>query len=381
MDFIITRENWSLYRKGELDAQRHREKVREALRQRLAEMVTEESIILSDGQRIVRVPIRSLEEYRFRFDFNKMWRVGQGNGKTRVGDPIITGRLRGQGKGAGEEPGIDYYEAEVTIDEIAAVLFEELCLPNLKSDQKTQAAVSAFEFSDIRKKGLSTNIDRKRTLLAVLKRNALSGRPGFYHIRPEDLRYRTWNPRISSEAGAVVIAMMDTSGSMGPFEKYIARCFFFWTVRFLRTKYHNVEIVYLTHHTEAREVKEEEFFQKGESGGTRCSSVYRLALEIINHRYLPVDYNVYVFHFSDGDNLNTDNDLCISLVQELLKVTNLVGYGEIEGPYYYTSTLKTAYHVINHPRFVTVTLRDKGDVYKALKTFFGRQQSWNEGAS
>jgi sporulation protein YhbH len=381
MDFTITRENWSLHRKGELDAQRHREKVREAVRRRLAEMVTEESIILSDGQRIVRVPIRSLEEYRFRFDYNKMRRVGQGNGKTQVGDLIITGRLRGQGKGAGEEPGIDYYEAEVTTDEIANVLFEELCLPNLKSDRKIQAAVDALEFSDIRKKGLSTNIDRKRTLLAVLKRNALNGRPGFHYIRPEDLRYRTWNPRISSEAGAVVIAMMDTSGSMGPFEKYIARCFFFWTVRFLRTKYQNVDIIYLTHHTEAREVKAEEFFQKGESGGTRCSSVYRLALEIINQRYLPVDYSVYAFHFSDGDNLNTDNDLCISLVQELLKVTNLVGYGEIEGPYYYTSTLKTAYRVIKDPRFLTVTLRDKRDVYKALRTFFGPQQSRNDGAS
>lgn len=373
MDFTITREDWSLHRKGELDARRHQEKVREAICRRLAEIVTEESIILSNGQRIVRVPLRSLEEYRFRFNYNKMRRVGQGNGKTQVGDLIITGRPRGQGKGAGEEPGIDYYEAEVTIDEIANVLFEELCLPDLKSDRKMQAAVDALEFSDIRKKGLSTNIDRKRTLLAVLKRNALSGRPGFHDIRPEDLRYRTWNPRISSEAGAVVIAMMDTSGSMGPFEKYIARCFFFWTVRFLRTKYQNVEIIYLTHHTEAREVKEEEFFQKGESGGTRCSSVYRLALEIINQRYPPDDYNVYAFHFSDGDNLNTDNDLCISLVQELLKVTNLVGYGEIEGPYYYTSTLKTAYRAINHPRFVTVTLRDKKDVYKALKTFFRAQ--------
>lgn len=378
-EFIITREDWSLYRKAEIDAQRHREKVYEAVRQRLPEIVTEESIILSNGQRIVRVPLRSLEEYRFRFNYSKMRRVGQGNGKTQVGDLVFPGQMRGQGKRAGEEPGFDYYEAEVTLDEIAGILFEELHLPYLKPDRKMQTATEALEFSDIRKKGLSTNIDRKRTLLAVLKRNALRGKPGFHAIRPEDLRFRTWSPRIFPEASAVVFAMMDTSGSMGPFEKYIARCFFFWTIRFLRTKYQNVEVVYLTHHTEARETTEEEFFQKGESGGTRCSSVYRLALEIINHRYPPADYNVYAFHFSDGDNLNTDNDLCVSLVQELLQVANLVGYGEIEGPYYYTSTLKTAYRAINHSRFVTVTLRDKADVYKALKTFFGPEPCQREG--
>lgn len=170
-----------------------------------------------------------------------------------------------------------------------------------------------------------------------------------------------------------MFAMMDTSGSMGPFEKYIARCFFFWTVRFLRANYHNVEIVFLAPHTEARETTEEEFFSKGESGGTRCSSVYKLALEIIAERFAPDDYNIYAFHFSDGDNLSTDNDLCIDLVQELLEVANLVGYGEIEGPYYYTSTLKTAYKVISHSHFVIATLRDRRDVYKTLRTFFAKE--------
>ena len=207
----------------------------------------------------------------------------------------------------------------------------------------------------------------------MLRRNAIKGRPGFDGIHPEDLRFRTWNVRALPESSAVVFAMMDASGSMGPFEKYIARCFFFWTVRFLRANYHNVEIVFLSHHTEARETTEEEFFRKGESGGTRCSSVYKLARKIIAERFPPDDFNIYAFHFSDGDNLTADNDLCIDLVQELLEVANLVGYGEIEGPYYYTSTLKTAYRAISHPRFVIATLRDKGDVYKTLKTFFARE--------
>lgn len=370
MDFTVSREDWTLHRKGEIDAQRHQEKVREAVRKKLPEIVTEESIIYTDGRQIIKVPIQSLEEYRFRFDHNKMQHIGQGDGKTKVGDQVLPRRLQGKGKGAGEEPGVDYYEAEVTIDEIADIVFEELSLPHLESRRSPRMVSDTVEFSDIRKTGLSRNVDRKRTLLTVLRRNALKGRPGFYGIRPEDLRFRTWNVRTFPESSAVVLAMMDTSGSMGPFEKYIARCFFFWTVRFLRANYQKVEIVFLSHHTEARETSEDEFFRKGESGGTRCSSAYRLALDIIAERFPPSDYNIYAFHFSDGDNLTTDNDACVKLVTDLLKVANLVGYGEIEGPYYYTSTLKTAYRVIDHPRFVISTLRDKGDVYKTLKTFF-----------
>lgn len=157
---------------------------------------------------------------------------------------------------------------------------------------------------------------------------------------------------------------------MGPFEKYIARSFFFWMVKFLRTKYQNVEIVFLAHHTEAREVSEEEFFTKGESGGTRCSSVYKLALEIIDSRFPLQDYNIYAFHFSDGDNLTSDNEQCIRLIDQLLIRCKLIGYGEIEGPYYYTSTLNSYFKRITHSRFISVSIRDKAGVYPALKSFF-----------
>src|SRR5690606_8164933 len=124
-------------------------------------------------------------------------------------------------------------------------------------------------------------------------------------------------------------------------------------------------IVFLAHHTEAKIVTEEEFFSKGESGGTKCSSVYQLALQLIENKYHPHDYNIYAFHFTDGDNLASDNELCIDLVKKLLKHCNLVGYGEIEGPYYYTSTLKNYYKRITDRNFTVVTIRDKKDVYPA----------------
>lgn len=116
---------------------------------------------------------------------------------------------------------------------------------------------------------------------------------------------------------------------MGQMEKYVARSFFFWMLRFLRTKYEKVEIVFIAHHTEAKEVTEEAFFSKGESGGTICSSAYRKALEIIDERYPPSRYNIYPFHFSDGDNLTSDNDRCVKLVRELMEKCNMFGYGEV----------------------------------------------------
>ncbi|OPY58898.1 MAG: hypothetical protein A4E55_00504 [Pelotomaculum sp. PtaU1.Bin035] len=372
--FVISREDWSLHRKGEIDRERHREKVREAIKKNLADIVSEESIIMHDGRKVVKVPIRSLDEFHFRFDYGKQKHGGQGEGNSKKGDVINTDPQQGQGKGkgAGEEPGIDYYEADITVDELAEMIFEDLGLPNLEQKKKPELASESLEFKDVRKKGVASNIDRKRTIMEVIKRNALTGNPGLHGIIPEDLRFKTWETTFKFESNAIVLAMMDTSGSMGPFEKYIARSFFFWMVRFLRTKYNNVQIAFLAHHTEAKETTEEEFFTKGASGGTRCSSVYKLALDIIEKRYSPQDYNIYAFHFSDGDNLVSDNENCVKLINELLTVCNMVGYGEIEGSYYYTSTLRTAYKRINNPKFTSVNIKDKSGVYPALKKFFNQ---------
>ncbi len=300
--------------------------------------------------------------------------MGQGQGGSKVGDVIgqqAPGQA-GQGQGeAGTAPGIDYYEADVTLEELAALVFEDLCLPNLQEKQHQSMEAEGIRFKDIRKTGILSNLDKKRTIRENIKRNAARGDPRFYGIRPEDLRFKTWEPDIRQESNAVVIAMMDVSGSMGDFEKYIARSFYFWMVRFLRTKYNNVEIVFISHHTEARLVTEEEFFTKGESGGTKASSAYRLALDLIREKYNPAQWNIYPFHFSDGDNQLTDNELCVELVKQLIAQSNLFGYGEIkEYRWAHSSTLMSAFSKIDDPRFVGVTIEDKKDVYAALRKFF-----------
>lgn len=150
--------------------------------------------------------------------------------------------------------------------DLEEALFKELELPNLQQKERDNIIHTDIEFNDIRKTGLTGNIDKKRTMMSAFKRNAMSGKPSFYPIYPEDLKYKTWNDITKPESKAVVLAMMDTSGSMGVWEKYMARSFFFWMTRFLRTKYETVEIEFIAHHTEARVVSEEDFFSKGESG-------------------------------------------------------------------------------------------------------------------
>ena len=370
-NFIVSREDWSLHRKGHQDQLRHEQKVREAIRRNLPDLITEESIVVSGGKRIVKVPIRSVEEYRFRYNFNKSKHVGQGSGGSKVGDVIgiDPAAAGGRGAGAGDRAGDDVYEAEIELAEIEEMLLGELELPNLKPKEKERTHVADIRFNDIRKKGLTANLDKKRTILENLRRNAMEGKPRIGGIRPDDLRYKTWEETEKPDSNAVVLAIMDTSGSMGVFEKYVARSFYFWMVRFLRRKYEHVQIVYIAHHTEAKEVSEEEFFHRGESGGTICSSAYAKALEIIAERFPPSRYNLYPFHFSDGDNLSSDNERCVALLNELLDKANLFGYGEVN-QYNRNSTLMAAYRSIRRPNFRTCLIREKKDVYQALKTFF-----------
>lgn len=375
-NFIVSREDWSLHRKGYEDQSRHQEKVKEAIRNNLPDLVTDESLILSNGREIIKIPIRSLDEYKFRYNYNKSTHVGQGSGNSKVGDVIARDGIpigAGQGHGAGDQPGEDYYEVEIDVEQLENLLFSEMELPNLKQKERDQVTVTDIRFNDIRKKGLMGNIDKKRTLLAAIKRNALQGNKNLMEIHIDDLRFKTWEEIIQPHSNAVVIAMMDTSGSMGVFEKYCARSFFFWMVRFLRTKYEHVDIVFIAHHTEAKEVTEEEFFSKGESGGTICSSAYRKALEIIDSRFPPERYNIYPFHFSDGDNLTSDNERCLKLVHELMERSNMFGYGEVN-QYNRNSTLMSAYKHIKDPRFRYAIIRQKSEVYPALKTFFAKKE-------
>lgn len=376
--FVLSESDWSLHRKGILDQKRHEEKVKETVKENMSDLITDDSIIMSDGKKTIKIPMRSLDQYRFQYNYDNSQHVGQGKGNSKVGDKVANGSPQksdeqgnGKGPGAGEEAGEDYFEAEVDVEQLQDLLFAELELPNLEKEKKKGFIMDqSFEFTDIRKKGIMGNIDKKRTILESMKRNHRQNTANNgIHIQEDDLRFKTWEEKEKPDTNAVIIAMMDTSGSMGIWEKYMSRTFFFWAVRFLRKKYKNVDIRFLAHHTEAKEVTEDEFFTKGESGGTICSSVYRLANEIIDNEYPPNEYNIYTFHFSDGDNLTSDNKRCEKLVNALIEKSSLVGYGEVN-QYNRHSTLMPVYKNITNQKCRISVMKSKDDILKTLKTFF-----------
>lgn len=372
--------DWSLQRKGARDQARHQQKIREALKERLPDLVSEDTILSGGRDKVLRVPIRSLEQYKFRYHPWQGDKVGQDRGQAQPGD--VLGKVpqpgSGSGKGLqpGDTPGEDYYETEVTIEDVANLLFEELGLPYLKPKPMASLPHPTLRFKDIHRKGLMGNLDKRRSLKENILRNARTGHVGVGPWQEDDLRFKTWVDESMPESNAVVIAMRDISGSMGDFKKQMARTFAFWMMKFLRSKYRAVEVVFLVHHTQAREVTEEEFFHLGESGGTKVSSVYDLCWQVMKERYNPQLWNIYPFHFSDGDNWSdADNRKTVEVLERILPLVNVFGYGEIrEGGY--TSTLMSAFGRLHHPRFRMVTIANRQDVYPALKSFFPRT---NEG--
>jgi uncharacterized sporulation protein YeaH/YhbH (DUF444 family) len=157
------------------------------------------------------------------------------------------------------------------------------------------------------------------------------GQRGVY-LDSRDLRYRTIEEEMEHRSNAVVLAMMDVSGSMGTMQKYLARSFFFWMLSFLRSIYRQVEIRFIAHTTEAKLVDEHEFFHKGESGGTYCYSAYDLAASLVDTEYPPSRWNVYPFHFSDGEDWQVERT--VESVRALLdRGVAALGYGEIQSDY------------------------------------------------
>ncbi len=372
------------------DRLRHRHKVREAIRENIAEIIAEESIIGKDRNRIIKVPIRGVKEYRFIYGENAPG-VGEGGSEEKqAGQVIGEGKEKGRGQQAGDRPGIDYYETDISLEELVEIMFEDLELPDLERKNFMQLEVEQLsKRKGYRKKGIRVHLDRRRTALARVKRKQATQREHTdrlddqrFPFHNEDLTYRHKVSDIRPESNAVVLCIMDTSGSMDTMKKYLARSFFFLLYRFLWAKYQNVEIVFIAHHTEAREVTEEEFFHKGESGGTFISSGYHKALEIVNERYHPSLWNVYVFHCSDGDNFESDNPAALQAAKEIAEISNLFGYGEIKplGSGYYGSSMIPFFSQIQADNFHTVQIQRKEDIWPSFKSFLSKDRARQDAA-
>lgn len=363
------------------DRRRHRELVEKSIKENIGSLISDESIIGRGKNKKIKIPIKGLKEYYFKYGKNKQG-VISGTGQEERGKKIPKKSYdqegKGSGEGAGNEEGEDIYETEITVEEAIHYLFEDISLPYLQHKQFNQIETQyGSKRNGVRDKGPLFRLSKKHTVIEKIKREKRIVRTmeelgqsmdevERIPFHQDDLKYFYKKPKLKRDSNAVVICIMDTSGSMGQTKKYLARSFYFLLYQFLSIRYINVEIAFVAHTTVAKEVSENDFFHRGESGGTYISSGYEKAIEMIEERYPPSNWNIYTFHCSDGDNWGEDNDRAVELANKLCDMCNLFGYGEIKTSSY-TSTIMNRYlEDVKKPNFTTVKIAKKEDVWPAF---------------
>ena len=373
------------------DRRRHKEKIEKAIREGIHHVVADESIIGQDGKKKIRIPVKGIKEYRFVYGENdKNKKVGSAPGKNIARGQQIgkadQQKKPGQGDKAGNEKGVEYYDVEITLEELAAYLFDSLELPDLERKHIQKIFEKKMQRHGYRSDGIRPRLDKKQTIKKKLKRKAAARRVGtheegeeerfpFHH---DDLRYRHIKPVMKTTSAAVIFFMMDISGSMGKEKKYLARSFFFLLYQFVRHRYENVEVVFVAHDTAAYEVNEKQFFTRGQGGGTIVSSGLEMVLDIIEKRFHPNSWNIYAFHCSDGDNWPSDMNKSITLSEKLKDLSQLYSYCQIvpeddriRWARDDENTLAGAYNHLEDSSFKVVKIHQPADIWPAFKRLFG----------
>ena len=361
-------------RKIDQDHTRFRDIVRGRIKRDLRKYVRSGEMIGRKGKDYVSIPLPQVDLPRFRFGKNEGGGVGQGEGED--GEPIQGESGEGE---AGDQEGQHALEVDVSLEELAQILGEELELPNIEAKGKKSIKSLTGKFTGISKVGPQSLRHFKRTFREALKRQIASGTydpedPIVVPIK-EDVRYRALDVREEKQASAVVVYMMDVSGSMGREQKEIVRIEAFWIDTWLRSQYKNLEVAYIVHDAAAHLVDQHTFFHLRESGGTKISSAYELCLRLIEDRYPASEWNIYPFHFSDGDNWSSrDTERCVDLLKNsLVPFSNQFSYGQVKSAYgsgQFKKDLDAAFK--SEEKVVTADILDRDGILPSMKTFLGK---------
>ena len=317
---------YDLFSRGARDWLRHNEKVREAVREKLPDLISNTDLIDPNGESTVRVPVKFLEHFRFKLrEDGEGNGVGQGEGKP--GDVLAGPREKkgtASGEGGNDEGGYQFV-LELKVDDIVEWLWEELKLPNLKM-KSGGLTDKDYIREGWNRRGVRSRLDRRRSVKEALKRRAVQedGPP----FTDDDLRFRQLVVRQRPSTEAVVFFAMDVSSSMTDRDRKLAKSFFFWVVQGLRRQYSRIEPVFVAHTVKAWEFGEEEFFQVTGSGGTVASTAFNKILNICGERYDPARFNIYVFYASDGANFRHDREEAQASLAKLGPIANYLGYVE-----------------------------------------------------
>lgn len=362
------------------DHSRFRQIVKGKIKQDLKKYVTHGEMIGRKGKDTVSIPVPQIEIPRFRFGDKDQGGTGQGDGKP--GDPVggqPGDQEEGEGQ-AGNQSGNHMLEVDLTLQELAEILGEQLELPKIEPRGHKTVRAKTDKYTGISNVGPNSLRHFKRTFKETLKRQISTGtyNPDNPIIIPtrKDMKYRSWKSDVRHENSAVIIYMMDVSGSMGDEQKEIVRTEAFWIDTWLRSQYKGIETRYIIHDATAREVDEQTFFKTRESGGTLISSAYKLCQKVIETDYPPSDWNIYPFHFSDGDNWSgEDTRLCMEILeQSLIPTCNAFCYGQVESRYgsgQFYKDLKEHFGV-EHESVILSKIENKEGILQSIKDFLGK---------
>lgn len=353
----------------EKDKRRFKQIVRKEVENNLHKYIKHKELIGRRGKEMISIPIPEIQIPKF------IWGapgIGVGQGPGEIGEPIGQGEGEDSGE-AGNQPGRHIREVEVTLEELAQILGEQLELPRIEPKQKNNVEGIVTKYRSRRRVGPETLRCFKATYVAALKRMIAEGlydpkNPYIIPIR-DDKRYRSWKEYPSPQSNAVIFYMMDVSGSMTDERKDLVRLTSFWIDTWLRFNYKNIISEYIIHDMKAYLVSEDDFYNIRESGGTYCSSAYTLCLKELR-RYPINNWNVYGFHFTDGENWPEDNERSREKILELSEVLNMFSFGQVQ--HRWGDSFKEMVDSIEAKRnnIVTVTINSDDDIYNALRTFF-----------
>lgn len=367
---------YDLFSRGARDWLRHNEKVRESVRNALPELVSGSDVLTNPDNRVVRVPVRFLEHYRFRLrDPDTQTGAGQGQG-VKPGDVLRPSgdANRGSGGAGTGEGGLEFV-VELKVEDLLDWIWDELKLPHLEPRTANTLEDTDFVREGWDKRGVRARLDRRRTLREAIKRRAVQG--DAVPFSDEDLRFRQIARRPRPSSVAVIIYVLDVSSSMDEESRRLAKTFFFWSLQGLRRQHTRIESVFIGHTVNAWEFSEEEFFQVRAAGGTEASSGLELAQRILDERYDPSQYNSYLFYASDGDNFAADHDAAWSALQNLATRLNFIGYLEVDhrGPEHLHTEMGRLFNDLMETGACAGAYAASGyeDVWEAIREFFVRQ--------
>jgi sporulation protein YhbH len=390
------KEHKTIADRSSADRTRHRKKIEDAIKDSIRDVVAEESIIGQNGKKKVRIPVKGIREHRFVYGNNENnKKVGSAQGHDiKEGQQIGKKQKRGQGPGegdkAGNKPGEEMYEVEMSLEELAEYLFSDLNLPDLEKKRFKFITEEKMKRKGKRPYGIRPRLSKKETIKQKIRRKKAAIKAGTHDpesgerftFHESDLRYKHIAPVQKDNTTAVIFFIMDVSGSMTKSKKFLARSFFFLLYQFINHRYSSVDVVFISHTAEAKEVNEEQFFTQAPSGGTLVSTGLKKAEEIIEKRYHPNNWNIYTFYCGDGDNWSIDNQEAIDTMRRLKEVNQMMCYTEIGDlrKYQHASFFQN-YDAVNllwdlvNPlednTFKKVRLGTHDDIWKSFKKLFG----------